>query len=255
MKNMRKITILNNKGGVGKTTSAMNIGYEFSQHFSKRVLLIDLDPQANLSKSFEVDESRPNIGHALAGCAKIRETIQQTKYENLDIIPCDEDLKAVCEALNIPGGNMVLRNILAELQPDYDFCIIDNAPALGISTDNALVASDEVVVPICIDTYGFWGLDKIMRDIEKARQVNPFLYFDGCLVTRYRNDEISQEVTKQMKEQDTYPVFGTKIRESDTVRRAAFAGEPITENSKRSGAAVDYRKWAKEYIENNLCSD
>lgn len=252
---MKTIAILNNKGGVGKTTSTINLGYEFSQHFGKRLLLIDLDAQANLSKFFEVDESKPTIVHALAGCAKIRETIQRTKYERLDIIPCDEDLKAACEALDVPGGNMVLRNILAELQIDYDFCIIDNAPALGIGTDNALAASDEVVVPICIDTFGFWGLDKIMRDIEKARQVNPTLYFDGCLVTRYRNDDISKEVTKQMKEQDTYPVFGTKIRESDTVRRAAFVGQPITENSLRSGAAVDYRQWAKEYIENNLCSD
>jgi len=252
---MRKISIINNKGGVGKTTTSINLGYEFSQHFGKRLLLIDLDSQANLSKFFEADENRPTIAHALLGGAKIRDVIQHTKYERLDIIPCSEDLKTACEAMDIPGGNLMLRNILAEVQTDYDFCIIDNAPALGISTDNALAASDEVVVPICIDIFGFWGLDKIMRDIEKARQVNPTLYFDGCLVTRYRNDDISQEVTEQMKKQDTYPVFDTKIRESDTVRRAVFVGQPITENSIRSGAAVDYRKWAKEYIENNLCSD
>jgi len=252
---MKTISIINNKGGVGKTTTTMNLGHEFSQHFGKRVLLIDLDAQANLSKFFEADESQPTIAHALLGGAKIRDVIQHTKYDRLDIIPCSEDLITATDAMAITGGNLMLRNILAEVQEDYDFCIIDNAPALGISTDNALAASDEVVVPICIDTFGFWGLDKIMRDIEKARQVNPALYFDGCLVTRYRNDDISQEVTKQMKEQDTYPVFGTKIRESDTVRRAAFAGQPITENSKRSGAAVDYRQWAKEYIENNLCSE
>ncbi len=252
---MEVISIINNKGGVGKTTTTINIGYEFSQRFNKRVLLLDLDPQANLGKSFDVDETMPNVAHMLLGGASASEVIQRTRYENLDIIPCSEDLKTAFEALSADGGNTILRNALAEVQADYDFCIIDNAPALGIGSDNALVASNKVIVPICIDTYGFWGLDKIMRDVDKARQVNPSLYFMGCLVTRYRNDEISQEVTKQMQEQDTYPVFGTKIRESDTVRRAAFEKQPITENSLHSGAAVDYRQWAKEYIENNLCSN
>ncbi len=252
---MKTISIINNKGGVGKTTTTISLGYEFSQQFSKRVLLIDLDPQGNLSRFFEANEALPNIAHVLLGGVSAREAIQHTKYKNLDIISCNEDLKTACEALNIQGGNTILRSVLSEVNNEYDFCIIDNAPALGVSTDNALAASDEVVVPICIDTYGFWGLDKILRDIEKARQVNPALYFMGCLVTRYRNDEISQEVTKQMGEQDAYPVFKTKIRESDTVRRSVFHSQPVTENSLRSGAAVDYRKWAKEYIENNLCSN
>lgn len=251
---MKKISIINNKGGVGKTTTTINLGYEFSQSFNKQVLLIDLDPQGNLSSFFGADNSMPNIAHALLGGAKLRDVIQHTKYERLDIIPASEDLITAYEALNIPGGNLVLRNILEEVQEEYEFCIVDNAPAIGIGTDNALAASDEVVVPICIDTFGFWGLDRIMRTIEKARQVNPTLYFDGCLVTRYKNDDISQEVAKQMRDQDTYPVFATHIRESDTVRRATFAGQPVIENSLRSGAAVDYRKWAKEYIENNLCS-
>ena len=251
---MKKISIINNKGGVGKTTTTINLGYEFSQRFNKRVLLVDMDPQANMSRFLEADESLPTIANAFMNEAKIREVIQHTKYERLDIIPASKILKTVYEERKIPGGALALRIILDEVEADYDFCIIDNAPALGIGTDNALVASNEVIVPICIDTFGFWGLDNIMRDIEKARQVNPSLYFDGCLVTRYINDEISREVTRQMKEQETYPVFTTRIRESDTVRRAVFAGQPITENSMRSGAAVDYRLWAKEYIENNLCS-
>ena len=251
---MKKISIINNKGGVGKTTTSINFGYEFSQHFDKRVLLIDLDPQANLSKFFDANEELPNIAHALIGEAKIRDVIQHTNYKNLDIIPTGEELIIACEELAVPGGNLALRNILAEVQEDYEFCIIDNAPALGISTDNALAASDEVIVPICMDTFGFWGLDRIMRDIEKARIVNPTLYFDGCLVTRYKNDDVSQEVAKQMKEQETYPVFPTRIRETDVMPRAVFAGQPIIENSLRSGAAVDYRLWVKEYIESNLCS-
>lgn len=252
---MKIISIINNKGGVGKTTTTINLGYEFSQNFNKRVILIDLDPQANMSKFLSGYGDMPTIAHILLVGAPIREVIQPTKYRNLDIVPASQDLKTAWESLvSIPGGNLVLRNIIEEIQDDYDFCIIDNAPARGISTDNALAASDEVIVPICIDTFGFWGLDNIMRDIDKARQVNPKLYFDGCLITRFTNDEISQEVTRQMKEQETYPVFATHIRESKTVKRALFAGQPITENSQRSGAAVDYRLWAKEYIENNLCS-
>lgn len=251
---MKTISVIQNKGGVGKTTTTINIGYEFSQNFNQRVILVDLDPQANMSCFFSADESLPNIAHALIGGVKINEVIQRTKYKNLDIIPASEELKMAYEAMSIPGGNLFLRNILEEIQEDYDFCIIDNAPALGIGADNALVASDEVIVPICIDTFGFWGLDKIMRDIEKARQENPNLYFDGCLITRYIDDEISREVTRQMKEQETYPVFDTHIRETPIMKRAAFAGEPIVKNSLRGGAAVDYRFWAKKYIENNLCS-
>lgn len=251
---MKTISIINNKGGVGKTTTTINLGYEFSQHFGKKVILLDLDPQSNLTKFFGISESSLTIAHVIFVAANLRQAIQQTKYPNLHIIPACEDLKAVWDKVDIPGGETTLRNILAEIESEYDICIIDNAPALGTSTDNALVASDEVIVPICIDTFGFWGLDKIMRDIERARHVNSALYFDGCLVTRYKNDEISREVTRQMKEQDTYPVFETHIRESDTVRRASFAGQPITENSLHSGAAVDYRLLAKKYIENNLCS-
>ncbi|MCM0760488.1 ParA family protein [Sporomusa sphaeroides DSM 2875] len=251
---MKTISIINNKGGVGKTTTTINLGYEFSQHFGKKVILTDLDPQSNLTKFFGIDESSLTIAHVIFGAANLRQAIQQTKYQNLDIIPACEDLKVVWDKVNTPGGETTLRNILAEIESEYDICIIDNAPALGISTDNALVASDEVIVPICIDTFGFWGLDKIMRDIERARQINPSLYFDGCLITRFTNDEISQEVTRQMKQQETYPVFTTHIRESKTVKRAAFAGQPITENSLRSGAAVDYRILAQKYIENNLCS-
>lgn len=249
---MRTISIMNNKGGVGKTTTTINLGYEFSQNFGKRVVVLDLDPQANLSRFLGADESKPNIAHGLIGDALIREIIQKTKYENLDVIPASEDLSVACELLRFEGAELVLRNMLESIQDEYDYCIIDNAPALGISTDSALVASDEVVVPICIDTFGFWGLDKILRDIEKARQHNPELYFHGCLVTRYRNDEISNEVTRQMKEQETYPVFSTHIRESDKVRRANFAGQTVIENSLRSGTAVDYRQFAKEYIENKL---
>lgn len=251
---MKTISITNNKGGVGKTTTTINLGYEFSQNFNKRVLLVDLDTQANMSRFFSADDTKPNIAHTLLGVAKINDAIQHTQYKKLDIIPASEELKAAWEQLDVPGGNLELRNILQEVSCDYDICLLDNAPALGINTDNAFAASDEVIVPIGIDTYGFWGLDKIMRDIEKARQVNPSLYFTGCLVTRYVDDEISREVTRQMKEQEVYPVFETQIRESKIMRRASFTGQPIVENSLLAGAAIDYRIFAKKYIENNLCS-
>lgn len=250
---MKTISVINNKGGVGKTTTTINLGYEFSQRFNKRVLLVDLDPQANLSKFFGAYDV-PTIAHVLGGGLNIREIIQQTKYKNLDIVPSSKELKEIDDTLSTPGGDLVLRGELEAIQENYDFCIIDNAPALNIISDNAMIASDEIIVPICIDTFGFWGLDNIMQDIERARQVNPSLYFDGCLITRYIKDEISQDVERQMKEQNTYPVFNTHIRESKTMRRANFSGQPIVQNSLLSGASVDYRLWAKEYIENNLCS-
>lgn len=250
---MKTISILNNKGGVGKTTTSINLGYNFSKYFNKRVLLLDLDGQANASKFFEIAEPKKhNISDILTDRLDIRNAINHTQYENLDIITADADLRIAYELIqeddSIIEKNMILKNALSRIQDDYDFCIIDNAPSLTIGTDNALVASDEVIVPMNIDIYGFWGLNQVTDLIQKARETNPSLFFRGCLITKFVKNETTEEYRDGLKDQDNYPVFDTHIRNTDKMGESTFYKEPISEYSRGSAAGVDYMKLAKEYL-------
>lgn len=248
---MKTISLINNKGGVGKTTTSINLSHILSQHFSKKVLLVDLDPQGNASKFLEV-EYHVTIADILTERMSIRNAICHTQYENLDIITANVELRTAFELISkddsIIEKNIILRNALSQVQNDYDFCIIDNAPALTIGTDNALVASDEVIVPLHIDVYSFWGLSQLTDIMQKARDTNPALLFKGCLVTQYIKDETSEEYREGLRNQENYPVFNTHIRETKKMRESTFYKEPITEYSRRSAAAVDYMKLAEEYL-------
>jgi chromosome partitioning protein len=252
---MKTISIINNKGGVGKTTTSINLGHIFSQYYKKRVLLIDLDPQGNASKFFTIlDPKEYTIANILNERINIKKAISQTQYSILDIITADINLKVAYDLINkdesVIQKDKILKKALKEVENIYDFCIIDNAPAFTIGTDNALVASDEVIVPMHIDIYGFWGLNQLTELIQTARYANPHLYFRGCLVTKYVKDEISEEYREGLKKQDNYPVFETHIRETKKMRESTFSKEPIAEYSRRCAAAVDYMKLAEEYLKN-----
>ncbi|AIF52022.1 ParA family protein [Pelosinus sp. UFO1] len=249
---METTSIVNNKGGVGKTTTAVNLSHILSQYFNKKVLLIDLDPQGNATKFLEMQHHNVTIANVLTERIDIRNAIYHTEYENLDIITANKELKDAFEIItkddNIIGKNMILKNALSQVQNEYDFCFIDNSPYLTIGTDNALVASDEVIVPLNIDIYGFWGLNQLTDLIQTARETNPSLFFRGCLVTKYVKDETSEEYREGLKNQDNYPVFATHIRDTKKMRESTFSKEPIAEYSRRSSAAVDYMKLAEEYL-------
>jgi len=250
---MNTISIFNNKGGVGKTTTSINLSYNFSKYFDKRVLLLDLDGQANASKFFEIAEPKKhNISDILTERLDIRNAINHTQYENLDIITADVNLRVAYELLqaddSIIEKNMILKTALSGVQNDYDFCIIDNAPSLTIGTDNALVASNEVIVPMNIDIYGFWGLNQVTDLIQKARETNPALFFRGCLITKYVKNAKTEEYREGLKNNENYPVFDTHIRKTDKMSESTFYREPISEYSRGSAAAVDYMRLAKEYL-------
>lgn len=252
---MKKTSVVNNKGGVGKTTTTVNISHILSQHFNKKVLLIDLDPQGNATKFLEMQHHNITIANILTERIDIRSAIYHTAYKNLDIITANETLKDALEFIsqddNIIEKNMILKNALSQVQHEYDFCFIDNAPALTIGTENALVASDEVIVPLNIDIYSFWGLNQITDLIQTARETNPDLLFRGCLVTKYVKGETSAEYREGLKNQENYPVLETYIRDTEKMRESTFCKEPITEYSRRSSAGVDYMKLAKELMYSN----
>ena len=236
---MKTISIINLKGGVAKTLTADSMAHVLATLHNKRVLLVDNDKQGNTSKAFGVhsydDKSISDV--LTARRLDPREVIKKTRFENIDVMPANMTLiRANMEVLmdSTRPQQTRLRSALNAIAEEnfYDFCIIDNAPDINISTINALVASDDVIIPIKIDKYAFDGLEELKEQIEDTRDdLNPRLRLAGCLITR-----------------PEYPVFDTRIRYSDKVTESTFSEIPIVEYSRRSGTAMDYIAFVREYL-------
>ena len=178
--NMRVVSIINLKGGVAKTISSTSMAYILSQIYNYRVLLIDNDKQGNTTKLFNLhDEKEMSISNIMTDRnIDIEDVIAKTQYENLDVIPADmrllkANLNVIMDATR--PQQFILKNVLQQIDEDYDFCIIDNPPDINISVINALVASDDVMIPIKIDKFTFDGVDELIERIEEAKQMNPKL--------------------------------------------------------------------------------
>jgi len=248
---MKTISIINLKGGVAKTISAANIAHILAVKHGKRVLLIDNDKQGNISKMFGVHSyERPSITDILTNNNDC--VITESLYDNLDIIPANMTLlKANLDVLlDVSRPQQTrLRTALKQVEDDYDYCIIDNAPDINISTINALVASDDVLIPIKIDKFAFDGLAELKEQIDNTRaELNPGLALRGCFVTCYQNNEVNRQGSEWLHSQSDYPVFKTRIRRTEKVDESTFASKPINEYSPRSGAARDYIKLVEEYL-------
>lgn len=254
---MKVLSIINLKGGVGKTISSANIGYILSELHNYKVLLMDNDKQGNLSKIF----NRHN--YELHGVEEIMtnrnvdvfDLIQNTEYKNLDIISANMKLLAANLEV-IKNENIVqetrVRQALKQIEEYYDYCIIDNAPDINISTINALVASDEVIIPVKIDDFGFDGLKELITQINNTKvDLNENLVFRGCFVTSYVNNEVNRQGKELLKESN-YKVFDTHIRRTEKIVESTFAKMPINLYSKRCGAAVDYKRLVEEYLSEYL---
>lgn len=214
---MKTISIINLKGGVAKTLTAGSMAHILAVYHKKRVLLIDNDKQGNTSKAFGVHSyDRANLEVMMDSTRP-----QQTR----------------------------LRAALDTIAGDYDYCIIDNAPDINISTINALVASDDVIIPIKIDKYAFDGLAELKEQIEDTRDdLNPRLRLAGCLITCFQRTDADKQGEEWLRAQPEYPVFDTHIRYSEKVTESTFSESPIAEYSRRSGAATDYIAFVREYL-------
>lgn len=249
---MKTISIINLKGGVGKTITAANMAHILATVHEKRVLLIDNDKQGNISKMFGLhsydDLSVTDV--LMERHNDINEIIVPTRYPTLDVLPANMTL---LEANAIERGlhrQTRLQAALSGLEGYYDYCIIDNAPDLNMSTINALVASDDVLIPIKIDKFAFEGLSELLEQIENIRSgpANPGLTLRGCFVTCYQNNEVNRQGEAWLRSQDAYPVLETHIRRTEKVDESTFARIPIIEYSRRSGAARDYLALVREYL-------
>lgn len=251
---MKTLSIINLKGGVAKTTSSVNIAHILSAVYGFKVLLIDNDKQGNASKIL----NRHSYDHT--GTAEImterrvnmKEIIQQTDYDGFDIVTANMNLlKANLEVLldQQRPQQTRFRRALETIETEYDYCIIDNAPDINISTINALVASTDVAVPITIDDFAIDGLAELKEQIDNTREdLNPELRFCGCFVTQYdRLNEADIQGEEFLKSLE-YPVFNTHIRKTPKMKPSTFARQPILIYSSRCGASTDYKDLVEEYL-------
>ncbi|MCY7485786.1 ParA family protein [Paenibacillus alvei] len=252
---MQTISVINLKGGVAKTISSVNIAHILATVHNKRVLLVDNDKQGNASKMFGLHSySSASIADVMTERnPDMNDIIAPTPYVGLDVLPANMNLlRANMQVLldTTRTQQTRLRNALNQVADRYDYCVIDNAPDINISVINALVASDDVIIPVKIDKFAFDGLTELIEQIENTREeLNPKITLRGCFVTSYQRNEVNKQGEEWMKSQTYFPVFDTHIRKTEKVDESTFVAMPIIEYSRRCGAAMDYLKLVSEYLE------
>ena len=252
---MRTTAILNLKGGVAKTTTAVNMAAILARDYNSRVLLIDADSQCNTTEFFGADPTDGNLAgllrHAKGNTDPVilaADCIQHTRFPNVDILPGDESLMDMdLSQVKLGTANANILRALAEVVAGlYDYILIDCPPAFNAASAAALIAADDVIIPIKLDAFSLRGMGNLMRQIKNMRQINPKLRLAGCLPTMwYRNSQITDAET-QLR-QAGLPVFH-HIRRSDKVDDMTFRQDPLLVTSPNSGAGVDYRRFVTEYV-------
>ena len=241
----RIISIVNHKGGVGKTTSVVSLGVALSQ-LGRKVLLIDLDPQRNLSDSLSV----PQFGRTLYEALREGKDLPRVEVKpGLFVCPSSIDLVSMdLELGGVKGRERILRGLLSGT--DYDYILLDCPPSLGLLTINALSASGEVLIPLTPEALPAKGLGTLLEVVRKVEEgLNPDLHLGGVLITRYNRRKINRIVEEYLRETFGSLVFQTKIRENVDVSEAPLQGTDILSYSPKSPGSQDYRSLALEVEE------
>lgn len=242
------ISIVNHKGGVGKTTSVANLGKAVSMQ-GKKVLLVDTDAQANLTSFFmDANEERPTICDAIVSGKKL-DSIIKNIGENLDIVPSSILLAgAEAQISNQLAREWILAKLLKPVQSKYDLIIIDCPPALSIITSNDLVASDYVFIPLVGETLPMIGLSMLQNIIDGVKEINNKLEIGGIFMTRFNNRKLNSTVHSGVTAAYPDKIMQTKIRECISIAEAPAMQQTIFEYAPESNGAQDYIELAKELI-------
>lgn len=248
---MKTISIINLKGGVGKTTTAVNLAYALAEEMGYHVLLIDNDKQGNCSQHYGVHSyDLPSIADVFADDLSVDKAIVQTGYDQIDMIPANMDLLDANLHLiyEKTQQHYILRDALVPISRNYDFCIIDNAPDINLTTINALAASDYVVIPVNSDAYATDGIDRMLEIIDDARGFNDKIQLAGCLQCKYQNNPANLQIQNFLRRNKEYAAFDTTIRLTPKIDESTFYRAPVFDYSPRSAASADYREFTAELL-------
>lgn len=248
------IAIANQKGGVGKTTTAINLPAALGEA-GKKTLLVDFDPQGNSSSGLVYEESQitHNVYEVLCGDVAVLDCIMSDVAENVDLLPAGVELAgAEVELASIKDGQIQLKGILEPLKNTYDYIFIDCPPSIGTLTVNALVAADSVIIPVQCEYYALEGLDQVLETISLVRtNFNPTLKLEGILFTMYDSrTRLSDQVIESVKNELDAPIFANVIPRNVRLAEAPSHGVPITIYDSASRGAESYRLLASEFIKN-----
>lgn len=251
-KNANVIAVANQKGGVGKTTTAINLGAALSIA-EKRVLLIDFDPQANTTTGLGFDKHgvEREIYGVLNSSYSLSDAIIKTELRYLNLVPSSRNLaKFEFEIAEDENSYMFLKNILKEVSGDYDFILIDSPPSLGLLTINALSAADSVLIPIQAEYYALEGLTDLMNTVERIKEsFNPDLKINGIVLTMYdERTNLSKQVEQEVREYFKTKVYSSVIPRNVRLSEAPSYGMPIQLYDIKSSGSKAYMKLAKEIL-------
>ncbi len=251
----KAIAIVNQKGGVGKTTSAINLAAAIG-HYGYKTLLVDADPQGNATSGLGInkrDVSQSTYDMIVSG-VKAEEIIKKTDYANLDVLPSNMNLAgAELELVDLDKRESRIKNALAPIKEKYDFIIIDCPPSLGLLTVNILCAVDSVIVPIQCEYYALEGLSQLMNTIRQVKRLyNPLVELEGVLLTMYDGRlNLTQQVVGEVKKFFPQKVYATVIPRNVRLSEAPSFGQPVYYYDKSSKGSIAYDEFTKEFLKKN----